>query len=225
MLMEEKNYNFNDEDLRFKDLTKMLQDLPKVTADDNFEFNLLTKIQNGNYNAAKFKENKIGWAWIYAPATALVFSAVLIFFVFNPEYEDFDNPLLTNPPLRTALISNIPDTMIINSTSGIAENNLSPNQKSSASIKSKETENSYVAVFQPNDVVIKEKIPYPFEQGVDLDNYVGQNGLQGQSRSQLAAYGNYFDFDGFLVRKNLNKEKAMLEKARLDSLQKAQETE
>lgn len=222
MLMEEKNYNSINEDSRFQDLTKMLQELPKIKAEDNFEFNLLAKIKNGNYDAKKYKESHVGWTWIYAPATALLLSAILIFFVFNPESEEFDNPLMANPPLRTL---NTPDTMMTNFLSKaetqVAQNEKPAKQNSDNSNKSK-TEESYVVVLQPNDVVVREKMPYPFEEGVDIDNYVGQSGLQGQGGGQLANYGeNYFEFDGFFIRVKPNKELILREKARLDSLRKS----
>lgn len=225
MLMEENKYNSINEDSEFQDLKNLLQELPKVKADDNFEFNLITKIQNGNFDAGKYKENKIGFSWIYAPATALVLSMVLIFFVFNPDSEELDNPLMANPRAITA--SNIPDTMIANTLNkleaDVAGNQAAVARKSAAVKSSKKDKDSYVVVFQPNDVIVKEKAPYPFEQGVDLDNYVGRNGLQGQGGSQLAGYGNnYFDFDGFFVRVYPNKKQMMLEKARLDSLKNLQ---
>ncbi|OGU33328.1 MAG: hypothetical protein A2068_06180 [Ignavibacteria bacterium GWB2_35_6b] len=223
--MEANNYNSLKDDARFQDITKILKELPKVKADDNFEFNLLTKIQNGNYSAKKYKENSLGWTWIYAPVTALVLSAVLIFFIVNPE-EEFDNPLMSNPPLRAALVSNSPDTMIANSaeqnSSAFSETAL----RETAAAKSASSKvDPYLVVFQPNDVVVKEKMAYQFskQKGVDLDNYVGQNGLQGQGGSQLAGYGdNYFEFDGFFVKSNPDKGQISREKARLDSLRRLQ---
>lgn len=223
--MEAKNYNSLKDDSRFQDITKILKELPNLKADDNFEFNLLTKIQNGNYDAKKYKENSFGWAWIYAPATALVLSVVLIFFIINPE-EEFDNPLMLNPPLRAALVSNSPDTMIANSAmenrSAFSETAF---RESAAAKQATSKTDPYLVVFQPNDVVVKEKMAYPFskQKGVDLDNYVGQNGLQGQGGSQLAGYGdNYFEFDGFFVRSNPDKGQISREKARLDSLRRSQ---
>lgn len=220
--MEEKKYNFKDEDSEYQEISKMLSELPKVKADDNFEFNLLAKIQNGNFDVKKYKESSIGWSWIYAPATALALSVILIFFVFNPESEQFDNPLMSNPPLRAAFASDSPDTMIANQASGSAVARNMNSSKNDTEGNRQNVEDSYVVVLQPNDVVVKEKMPYPFEDGVDLDNYVGGNELKGQSRSQLAGYGNSFDFDGFFIRINPNNEKILLEKARLDSLQKLQ---
>lgn len=223
--MEANNYNSLKDDSRFQDITKILKELPKVKAEDNFEFNLLSKIQNGNYDAKKYKENSLSWAWIYAPATALVLSAVLIFFVVSPD-EDFDNPLMSNPPLRAALVSNSPDTMIANS---VAENRSAFSEtalrETAATKPASSKVDPYLVVFQPNDVVVKEKMAYPFskQKGVDIDNYVGRNDLLGQGGSQLAGYGdNYFEFDGFFVRTNPDKGQISREKARLDSLRRSQ---
>lgn len=167
----------------------------------------------------------MSWAWIYAPVTALVLSAVLIFFVISPD-EEFDNPLMSNPPLRAALVTNSPDTMIANST---MENRTAFSatalRETGASKPTSSKVDPYFVVFQPNDVVIKEKMAYPFskQKGVDLDNYVGRNGLLGQGGSQLAGYGdNYFEFDGFFVRTNPDKVQISREKARLDSLRRSQ---
>ena len=198
--MEANNYNSLKDDARFQDITKILKELPKV-------------------------KNSLGWTWIYAPVTALVLSAVLIFFIVNPE-EEFDNPLMSNPPLRAALVSNSPDTMIANSaeqnSSAFSETAL----RETAAAKSASSKvDPYLVVFQPNDVVVKEKMAYQFskQKGVDLDNYVGQNGLQGQGGSQLAGYGdNYFEFDGFFVKSYPDKGQILREKARLDSLRRSQ---
>lgn len=225
--MEAKNYNSFNDDSRFQEVTKILNELPKVKADDNFEFNLLTKIKNGSYDAKKYKENSLGWAWIYAPATALVFSAVLIFFVVNPGIEEFDNPLMSNPPLRAEVVVNTPDTMLANSelaAKTFSNQNTEKKEAQSAKPFSSQTD-PYLVVFQPNDVIVKEKMEYPFskQKGIDLDNYRGKNGLQGQGASRLAGYGdNYFEFDGFFVRERVDKNLILKEKARLDSLKRAQ---
>jgi len=225
--MEAKNYNSLEEDVRFQEVTKILKELPKVKADDNFEFKLLTKIQNGSYDTKKYKENSLGWAWIYAPATALVLSAVLIFFVVNPSIEEFDNPLMSNPPLRAEVVVNTPDTMLANSElAAQAFSNQNTERKTAQAAKSVSSKTDpYLVVFQPNDVIVKEKMAYPFskQKGVDIDNYVGKNGLQGQGASKLAGYGdNYFEFDGFFVRENVDKNLILKEKARLDSLKRAE---
>lgn len=225
--MEMNNYNNNKEE--FQDLSNLLKKLPKKNAPDNFEYNLLTKIQNGNFEEKKYKENKLGWSWTFAPATALVLSAILIFFVFDSSSDDFDNPLMANPPLRNAVVTNTPDTMMANTVT----NNVELTSVSRNGIMDKDNkydvsvdDEKYVVVLQPNDVVVKEKMDYPFDKrnAVNLDNLApAGNNLRGSGGTQLVGgANNYFNFDGFFVRIRVNEELILKERARLDSLRKLQ---
>jgi len=79
------------DDNEFNELKKLLKDLPKVNAPDNFEFNLMTKIQNKSFEVKS--EKKKGWlTWSLTPAFAFAMSVFLIFFVFTGEEESEDNP-------------------------------------------------------------------------------------------------------------------------------------
>ena len=64
------------DDNEFKELKKLLKDLPKVNAPDNFEFNLMTKIQNKSFEVKS--EKKKGWlTWSLTPAIAFAMSVIL----------------------------------------------------------------------------------------------------------------------------------------------------
>ncbi|MGD8777953.1 MAG: hypothetical protein PVH88_03210 [Ignavibacteria bacterium] len=210
-------YNFNKEE-GFEELRKTLSELPRVNTPDNFEFNLLTRIQNKQFDL-KNKEEKVGWSWIYAPATALVMSAVLLFFVFSGESDNVDNPLLEDPLPKTELIGEAQSGLFGNIQSKKLLSKNSAVEKSSS-----ESKENYVVVLQPNDVVVQEKVNYPFNENssVDLDNMLGNSnpsslrtvGTAGRNRDNVE----YFEFDGFYTRIENNNEALLKEKARIDSL-------
>lgn len=70
---------FYDEE-EFKDLKSLLGNLPRVKTEDNFEFNLLTKIENHNYSEPR---KKFSW-WMYsAPAAVLGLFVLALFMVLG----------------------------------------------------------------------------------------------------------------------------------------------
>ena len=93
--MSEERFSDDNE---FKELKKLLKDLPKVNTPDNFEFNLMTKIQNKSFEVKS--EKKKSWlTWSLTPAITFAMSVFLIFFVFTGEEESEDNPWNTLPRL------------------------------------------------------------------------------------------------------------------------------
>ena len=77
----EKNKLHNEEEKEFEKIQNLLKDLPKVKAPDNFEFNLLTRIHNKNFDLKTEKKNNL--FRIYAPSFALAASVALVFFLFS----------------------------------------------------------------------------------------------------------------------------------------------
>ncbi len=215
--MGKHTYNFNKEE-GFEELRKTLAELPQVKAPDDFEFKLLTRIENKQFDINDAEE-KIGWSWIYAPVTALVMSAVVLFFVFSNDNEDLGNPLLEDPLPKTEIIgeANSGNTeefqskKLLSKTSAGEENTASNNE-------------NYVVVVQPNDVVVQEKVNYPFSENssVDLDNALNNAnpnalrtvGTAGNNRGNVE----YFEFNGFYTRIQSDNDTLMKEKARMDSL-------
>jgi hypothetical protein len=106
-----------DDELKYKDVINSLKGLQKVNAPQNFETNLTRRI---NLLGSEKKESF--WRSFFVPSklipsAALAVSAVVLLFVFNTNSNNED-PLLTNPRVRTDIIS----------TDDISRVELSPDQ-------------------------------------------------------------------------------------------------
>ena len=53
--MEQKLYNSNDE--QYKHVVNLLRELPKVKAENNFEYNLKVRIENKNFELKTEQKN------------------------------------------------------------------------------------------------------------------------------------------------------------------------
>lgn len=187
----------------YEKLVKDLKNLPKVDAPDDFDYKLMVKIRNGQFETQKTKDEN-SRLWRFIPATAVALSALIIFFVVQETSVDNVNPYMdgVEQPLE------------------VADNNSeSINLRAPAT---SQNDDSYLVV-QPNDVIKKENNnqPKPRLQGVDVDNLISGSVKSniGNRNQHTVGLGNK-SFNGFLVDKD-RKEIAKL-RARLDSL-KAEE--
>ena len=94
--------NKNDE--KYKDVTSSLKGLQKVNAPTNFEANLMRRINSPEPEKKESFLERFLVPSRLIPATALAVSAVILLFVFNTNSNNED-PLLTNPRVRTDIIS------------------------------------------------------------------------------------------------------------------------
>ena len=106
-----------DDELKYKDVIDSLKGLKKVSAPANFETNLTRRI-----NSLGPEKKESFWERFFVPSrliptAALAVSAVVLLFVFNTNSNN-DDPLLTNPRVRTDIIS----------TDDISRVELSPDQ-------------------------------------------------------------------------------------------------
>ncbi|NMB83090.1 MAG: hypothetical protein GYA14_14855, partial [Ignavibacteria bacterium] len=63
---------YNDEEKQFSKLIKDLKELPKVEAPDNFEFQLMTRIQNKNFGENPLPREKFNLVKFFAPSAVVV---------------------------------------------------------------------------------------------------------------------------------------------------------
>lgn len=92
-----------EEEKKYEKLIGELKNLPKIKAPQNFETNLLRKINSKKDN----RERKIS-DWIFSPgklvpAAVAIASAVIIFFVIDVKSEVPEDPLTLQPRLREDL--------------------------------------------------------------------------------------------------------------------------
>ncbi len=195
---------FSQEELKFHRLIKDLKKLPKVKAPENFEYELMIKIQNGNFEREKIRSaNSKLWGLI--PASALALSVIILFFVFN-ENSSVDESIFNFEPI---------------SAKEIAANN---SNSIELPLVGKDNHNAKV-ILQPNDVVKiqRKKAPLIAGRGVSVDdNIANKNNASNFSNNVRMVNMNPINsaFNGFYRRIERNKYEIKRLKAKLDSLAK-----
>ncbi|MFH0736324.1 MAG: hypothetical protein V1773_17480 [bacterium] len=219
--MNNKKYDIKEKE--FEPVIELLKNLPKIEAPDNFEYNLMVKIQNKNFALPETKKTK-KWLLIFGPAGAVVLSTFLVLFFFTENFKNSDDPFNFEPGIRQNAGVQTVDTLKVKEY--IVENaqdnkKTDINNQSSFSFQQK----AYTVVVQPNDVVKKSASLYPLDdsKSVDLDKILsGENANNaGNSKVRLVSEGNdYYPMDEFLVKQTKDTTVKSL-KARVDSLKKA----
>ena len=215
--------NLNNEKKEFEQIKKLLKDLPKVNTEDNFVYNLMTKIENKNFNL-KTENSATKWfRWSFKPAVAVAFSVLILFFIFYEQPENADDPFSTIP-LMISDYDDIADTIEIKPSKTEKKEKISSPADRFADKETDEPEESYRIVLQPNDFVTKEKVDYPFDKrkSVDLDEYLrkASNKSASSQMGELAGSGTRNDliFRGFLLREREKKDTIDSLKPESDSL-------
>ena len=203
-----KKNNQIENDKEFQKLKSLLQELPKIEAPDNFEYNFMTRIQNKSFEI-KSENKKNIFFWVYTPALALAASVILVFFIFTDSNLDSEDPWNIQPELRPELQSSnsLKDDKLqvkeqesnLGSTAGKRES--LAKGKSSKQIQKPAVEGKEIATNQQSQPV------YPFDksESVNLDrllndeesttpnNVIAQPKLAGENISKS-------QFDGFFIR-------------------------
>lgn len=209
---------YNDEDKQFSNLLNDLKELPRVNAPDNFEFQLMTRIQNKNFETPPEPREQFNLLKFFAPS-AVVVTVIILIFVFLPGNEQLDNPLMTDPPqiLAQSDHENIIKDQNINDDKTNKQSSNVARQSSSPSLN--------VAV-NPNDAVVKPDSKYPIysNRSVVLDDYIsGENKRRNNLRGNVVKSGEDLqEFDGFFIREEADKKTIERYRALLDSVKKAQ---
>lgn len=204
--MEKKN-NIEDEK-EFEKLQTFLKELPKVEAPDNFEYNLMTRIHNENFDIKSEKKKNIFFS-VYTPAFAMVASVILVFFIFNDSDIDTGNPWDSHPKLRPELQS----SQTLNSDNKQVEEQKVISQQSTNKRKTSSKDIPAVQMQKPTGekkyVAAKEKSQqvYPFDksESVDLDQLLNDDSsVQNNNfaKPQLAGKSDASEsqFKGFFIR-------------------------
>ena len=179
----------------YEKLIKDLKNLPKVDAPADFEYKLMTKIQNGQFGDNEIKK-ETGKLWRFIPATAMALSAIIIFFVVQETSVEPENPYLNN-----------------SEQTNVAESR-------SADKPARTLNNDYIAN-QPNDVSRKQNnTAKPRLKGVGVDGFIDGKLKSQNSDPRSHIVGNNNRFDGFLVDKDRKEVEAL--RARLDSIKAAE---
>ncbi len=221
--------NFYNDESKYGELINLLKGLPKVDTPDNFEYNLMTKINNGNFNL-NTKESGFFFGRYFLPATGLVAVFLIAFFVLNNPGTDENNPFLQEPPALKELSASASSPKIINDVIIAQKPVETINGKKSAQtgevVKSK-TKKAVRVVVKPNDVISKEVVDLPFDpaKSVSVDEKIAEQTAVSSTNKRSALVGgasNGFGFDGFYIREKIDRKYLEIWKAKLDSIKKAQ---
>ncbi|HVO74155.1 MAG TPA: hypothetical protein VMT35_09040 [Ignavibacteriaceae bacterium] len=91
----------NEDEMKYQQVIASLKQLQKVKVPENFELELMRKINSGKY--AEKKRSFLEKLFIPArliPSAGVAVAAVILFFVMNTESDEFENPLLIKPRIR-----------------------------------------------------------------------------------------------------------------------------
>ncbi len=222
--------NFYNDESKYRELIDLLKGLPKVDTPDNFEFNLMAKINNGNFDL-KTQNSGFFFTRYLLPATGVAVTFLVLFFVFSePSPEDI-NPFLKEPPVlnnlsATASSPKIVNDVIISQKSASAY--LANNKKNSRAVAESKTVNKKKAVrvvVKPNDVITEEVVELPFDpnKSVSIDEKIAEKSVSSTNlRSKLVGgTSGGFGFDGFYIREKLDRKYLEAWRAKLDSIKRA----
>ncbi len=186
--MENKN-SFDDEAL-----ARLLKGLKREKTPENFEFNLMTRIQNRNFGDLE-KDNKTNFLWIFFPSASIVTAAFIVLIVlFNGVG---DNNLISPPQV---IKNKTPKTYVVVKNKPDAQRN---------------TLEMYKIFRTQNDVVINKKVKLPINEGKSLqvDKYLNSSNFRNSANSATLVSEELtpFNFDGFIpyseVKTKTNTEK------------------
>lgn len=216
--MKKDHYNFNDDE--YQHVIKLLNDLPKVNASENFQYNLNVKIENKQFELNTKEYHPILPWKIVVPASSAV-AMVVLFFTFFVESDNLENPFHIQPKLRNEITSNIFEAN--KSSDKLGNSKISENDVIlKDDIKSNEVHSL------PNSVISEENIiaefPFDASKSTDLDNIIADDESKtniSQRANLVGRSNNNSSFNGFFIREEINKEEFEALKARNDSLIKA----
>ena len=95
-----------DDDKKYNDVIKTLNQLQEVKAPANFEAELMRKINSERYREKKEQNfwNKIFLPSRLIPSAGLAAAAILVFFVVTLNPEELEDPLIMEPRVRKDII-------------------------------------------------------------------------------------------------------------------------
>ncbi len=209
------NQNLYNKDEKFKNLINDLKDLPKVNAPDDFEFKLMMKIQNGQFEKTEKKEKSFSVFKFLAPALGISFVAILLFVLFPFSNIDEIDPLMQEPLPYQANISREATSI----SKPVNEDKIvEPNKTKESEKKNSDLDNSQIAQSAVNQFPINPR------NNINIDDAIsGSKKNRGNlERGALVSSGqDQFGFNEFLVLEQPDSVAAARHKAIQDSIKEA----
>ncbi len=211
---------YSENDIQHEELIKGLKALPQIKAPENFEYNLMVRIQNKNFGEVLEERPKFNFVKFFAPS-AIVASVILLFFIFYPPSGEVDNPLMSEPPvLDSQSVAN--NSNIINKQLAFKE---SIKQKQANVPKARASEKALSTDANSPSTKLRPPIPLSARQSVSLDDYISgsaTNRTELQKGNVVKSGEEPSEFDGFFVREQPDLNTLKKYRATVDSLKKAQ---
>ncbi len=213
---------------KIENVSKILGELPKIGAPDNFEYNLMTKIQNKNFgDEGNTSSQKSKFSWIFAPASVVAVSIVIMFFVFDFQKVEPENLLMSEPQKRNELTAgltskDVETKKIAESTASLEKSDLAMNsQPSVAKEKNEEADRSDNVVGGSYAAKSEKRVVLPFNanDAIDLDSYISDTrSVASMNSRSLTVGGGGADpgFEGFMIQ--IHDAQLNELKAKMDSL-------
>lgn len=216
--MKKDLYNSTDEE--FKHVIKLLKDLPKVNAPDNFQYNLNIKIENRHFELNTKEYNPfLPWKIVLPVSSAVVIT--ILFFAFFIESDNLENPFQIQPKLRTEISSSV---LNADKSTEIVENNMISENDVILKEEKTDFELNSIPENQNKEKQLIAEFPFDPSKSTNLDEVItDETGKTSISRrANLVGRSNSnSNFSGFFIREEINKEEFEALKARNDSLIKA----
>ena len=95
----------NDDEKRYRSVTKNLNQLKKINPPAYFEADLFRKINSGNFKEEKLNSARFLSPGKLIPSAVIIAVAVIVLFMIKTNPIKQDDPLSVNPPLREGIRS------------------------------------------------------------------------------------------------------------------------
>lgn len=207
---------YNNEDQKFSNLLSDLKKLPKIEAPDNFEFNLMTRIENKNFGQVEEERPKFNLLKFLAPSAA-VLATILLFFIFYPQKNEVPTQIASQPKSADS------QSIVGNSANKNFESLFSKEEKKQSAQKQEVVSQSNQNIAQ-NSAPVKSPVQFNPRRSVAVDDFIsGANSNQNSAAgSNIVNSGDRPIVDGFLIEKKTDKKTIEKFRSELDSLKKAQ---
>jgi hypothetical protein len=207
-----KSYNNNEQ----LDMLNDLKNLPKIKTPDNFEYNLMTKIQNKNFGLTIDNEYHFNWVKFFAPS-ALIISLVLVFFIFfSHQNREIKSEGTIAKRIETQPLVNIPTISNKKLTDQTIADNHRTVKSEEVDLQNSKPENSSLESQENNPITNRKPIV--------LDEYISGHNKQKDDLTQgnvIREGGESANLSGLIESKKLDRKTLKIYRALVDSIKRA----
>jgi len=209
---------YNEEETKYSKLLNDLKSLPQIKAPENFEFNLMTRIENKNFGDSKLPKEKFNLIKFLAPSATVV-AMFILFILFYPRTEEIKNEIAKQP--------SVADTQTLIEKSIASQQIQKPQVTKTEKKKTLASSNINGSLEASNSSSANSKLQdfINSHRSVSVDDYLSGATVTNRNmqRGNVVKSGDDPIVDGFFVEKQTDKQFIEKYRAALDSLRKAQQ--